>query len=699
MPPPQIQRALSAIQSMHAHMNASNNARPPLQNAGPSFVRQPTQNYPQQPQHPPEGYRHPPANPDAQNAHFEAHRRLSQAHAQHFQQAQQRRDPVPPPQQAFAPPHPQRLPQQGPSSSQARSVQAPATPQSLGAPPSSQPPSTNMPEMVTSRMTVEEAAAMRSRQILDSTHKSVYDALNKAHQNVAQELKTLHTELLKRDAALRDVHARFAKLSKDYAHVQARRQEAEKQCAQLKAEKERAEADAAKMSEHLPKFLAEFCEVRAERARLAAELDALREAGGPLKNEMPMVMEDMSPSLSPDEEDKLPVKTEVPYPVPVKREWKAEASPALSMADHDATIARALAEAHEERKRRQRIEHELEVMKGVLTVAKVIKASGSPNNVPEALPFILAPQDEPATAAELDSSTADTADQSADVSRPPSTKVESQGDSLPFWMIPGSELIDLTSVDDSPMQFSGDFMGDQERAESERKRGLDADAHAAQESQPALKRQKTLDSVPSQAQLAEEGSMAGNTPAVTSDESLPRIDAAQDAAMSGGSLGSNSTTQRAEALLCKPASSSSTTSAPSQPSAPAALSGLSLPSQSTAVQLPGQPQEQDSAQRQLPTPTSPTTPKRLSMLHMPLVFETIGNTLQCRLCKRRRAELGTPLYILDKDTANWDQTAGHCEREHPAARNVLVTLGPTEIMEQRLRLEARSPLATLKVRA
>ena len=60
--------------------------------------------------------------------------------------------------------------------------------------------------------------------------------------------------------------------------------------------------------------------------------------------------------------------------------------------------------------------------------------------------------------------------------------------------------------------------------------------------------------------------------------------------------------------------------------------------------------------------------------------------------------MGTPLYILDKDTANWDQMAGHCEREHPIAHRMLVELGPTQIMEERQRLEARPPLA-VKVRA
>ena len=190
-------------------------------------------------------------------------------------------------------------------------------------------------------MTVEEVAALRARQILDSTHKSVYDSLNQAHANVAQELRSLHTGILKRDAALRDVHARFAQLSKDFTQVQARRQELEQQCARLKAEKERAEAEAAKVNEHLPKFIAEYCEMRADRARLAAELAALQEAGAPLKDKIEMVVEDISPSFSNSSEgNKLPVKTEAPSSVSVKNEWKVENSPVLSMADHDATVAR-----------------------------------------------------------------------------------------------------------------------------------------------------------------------------------------------------------------------------------------------------------------------------------------------------------------------------------------------------------------------
>lgn len=196
--------------------------------------------------------------------------------------------------------------------------------------------------MARPRITVEEAAALRARQILDSTHKSVYNALNEAHQNVAQQFKSLHTEILKRDAALRDAHARFAKLSQDFAQVQARRQEVEQQCAQLKIQKERAEAEAARVSEHLPKFIAEFCEMRAERDRLAAELAALRDADAPKKDKLAMVAEDINPSFMPDspEEKKLSVNTEAPYSAPIKNECKAENSPVLSMADHDATVAR-----------------------------------------------------------------------------------------------------------------------------------------------------------------------------------------------------------------------------------------------------------------------------------------------------------------------------------------------------------------------
>ncbi|KAJ8495448.1 hypothetical protein ONZ51_g1720 [Trametes cubensis] len=721
VPPPQVQHTLSAVQSMHAHMNAGSNARPPIggvQTTGPPYVRQPSQSYPQlaqsQPQH--EGYRHPPVNPDNQAALLEAHRLFSQAHAQEIQQlqqvqqVQQRRDRVPPPPQAFAPPPPpQRVLRQPASDSQAHSVQgahAQAVPQSQGPPPTSQPSSSNTSEMVASRMTVEEVAALRARQILDSTHKSVYDSLNKAHTNVAQELRSLHTGILKRDAALRDVHARFAQLSKDFTQVQAHRQELEQQCARLKAEKERAEAEAAKVNEHLPKFIAEYCEMRADRARLAAELAALREAGAPLKDKSEMVVEDISPSFSSNsfEGNKLPVKTEAPNTVSVKNEWKVENSPVLSMADHDATVARALAEAHEERKRRQRVEHELEVMRGVLTVASAaIKTSGSPNNAPGVLPSIPAPQAEtPASqeltmATEANSSAAHTTNQSVDVSRPPSAKVESQDDSMPFWMIPGSELIDLTSLDDSPMQFSGDFMDGQESAEPERKRALDADANTTQEHQPALKRQKTLNVVPTRAQPAEEGPIYENAPAVASDDSPPRADATQDSTMSDEPAAPVSITQYADPVVSSPASS--TTSPPdnassSLSSTPPALSGLSLPSSPSTVQLPGQPQ----LQTQLPTPTSPDAPKRLSMLHMPLIFETIGNTMQCRLCERRQADLGTPLYILDKDTANWDQMAGHCEREHPIAHRMLVELGPTQIMEERQRLEARPALA-VKVRA
>ncbi|KAI8984827.1 hypothetical protein BD414DRAFT_547217 [Trametes punicea] len=81
----------------------------------------------------------------------------------------------------------------------------------------------------------------------------------------------------------------------------------------------------------------------------------------------------------------------------------------------------------------------------------------------------------------------------------------------------------------------------------------------------------------------------------------------------------------------------------SAPPNPDTLSGLCLPSTSIAVHLPG---------RHLPIPTIPTPPdlpgpKRLSMRHIAIMYETNGDRMDCRVCRRVYALCSSPYLTAD----------------------------------------------------
>ncbi|EIW62373.1 uncharacterized protein TRAVEDRAFT_57357 [Trametes versicolor FP-101664 SS1] len=105
----------------------------------------------------------------------------------------------------------------------------------------------------------------------------------------------------------------------------------------------------------------------------------------------------------------------------------------------------------------------------------------------------------------------------------------------------------------------------------------------------------------------------------------------------------------------------------------------------------------------MPTPfASPASPRKLSMRHIPLIYNTINGRMSCRMCQARcdefRDQQDVPFdkrpkpYILSAATATWDEMAGHCERVHPKAYEGLINMTPDQmrVKEQQFGLCGRA---------
>lgn len=105
--------------------------------------------------------------------------------------------------------------------------------------------------------------------------------------------------------------------------------------------------------------------------------------------------------------------------------------------------------------------------------------------------------------------------------------------------------------------------------------------------------------------------------------------------------------------------------------------------------LPPPPPQQPQKQPEDPK-TSPATPRRkIGIQHIQLAYETVGSTLQCRMCLQRRREVDpTTRVAMFPLSAAYAELVGHCEREHDAALGALACMSPGEIAEMRQRLQA-----------
>ena len=150
---------------------------------------------------------------------------------------------------------------------------------------------------------------------------------------------------------------------------------------------------------------------------------------------------------------------------------------------------------------------------------------------------------------------------------------------------------------------------------------------------------------------------------------------------------------------------------PSHPVLQASLTNLSLPSTSNAVQLPAA----------VPEAPPPKKKGRLSVAHVPLMYDIKNGKMICRMCRYvsrthriapapslthaprvfrsarvERACAGATSTVLDEASATWHQIVGHAEAQHPASVERLVTMSQEEIRLSRQSFEARSAATLLK---
>jgi hypothetical protein len=80
--------------------------------------------------------------------------------------------------------------------------------------------------------------------------------------------------------------------------------------------------------------------------------------------------------------------------------------------------------------------------------------------------------------------------------------------------------------------------------------------------------------------------------------------------------------------------------------------------------------------------------RKIGIQHILLVYETVGETLQCRMCLLRKREVdeGTPVATYSA-SATYDELVGHCEQEHEAALDALACMTPSDIAEMQQRMQ------------
>jgi len=75
-------------------------------------------------------------------------------------------------------------------------------------------------------------------------------------------------------------------------------------------------------------------------------------------------------------------------------------------------------------------------------------------------------------------------------------------------------------------------------------------------------------------------------------------------------------------------------------------------------------------------------PRKIGIQHIQLVYETIGETLRCRMCMLRKRELDEDMQVATYPIqATYNELVGHCEQEHDAALDALSSMTPADIVE------------------
>lgn len=208
-------------------------------------------------------------------------------------------------------------------------------------------------------------------------------------------------------------------------------------------------------------------------------------------------------------------------------------------------------------------------------------------------------------------------------------KVEQLDNPISWFPVFPPEIVDLTKVlDDSPMQLTIDLplltRASEGPTEPERKRSFDVGVGASP--RPASsKRRRTMDNVGAEVEPdLEEGELSLASPRVS------------EASAEDGEV-TPTPTPASDAITATPsvefASNPPDPKQTSRPVYPALC--LPLPSTSSAFPLPEQ-------QQQLLTPVSPAmstpfaspaSPRKLSMRHIPLIYNTVNGRMSCRMCQ------------------------------------------------------------------
>jgi hypothetical protein len=123
-----------------------------------------------------------------------------------------------------------------------------------------------------------------------------------------------------------------------------------------------------------------------------------------------------------------------------------------------------------------------------------------------------------------------------------------------------------------------------------------------------------------------------------------------------------------------------------------------------SVPAPEHPEDPNTA-----TVAVAAAPRKIGIQHIQLVYETIGQTLQCRMClyvvffpsaipaslkltcrcRLRKREVDEDTRVATyPSSAAYAELVGHCEQEHEAALDALASMTPSEIaeMHQRMRM-------------
>lgn len=101
------------------------------------------------------------------------------------------------------------------------------------------------------------------------------------------------------------------------------------------------------------------------------------------------------------------------------------------------------------------------------------------------------------------------------------------------------------------------------------------------------------------------------------------------------------------------------------------------------------PQQQQQQQPETPKMPAAVPRRKIGIQHIQLVYETVGSTLQCRMCQLRKREVDSTTHVATFPvSAAYPDLVGHCEQEHDAALDALACMSPGEIAEMRQRFQA-----------